>query len=415
MNIYKNKKTFAQNVNEYFCLKAITKYNNGYRKKMYYISDKITFGRFSIFLLMSFFMIFTGSANVSKIDFIGNKAWIIGFIIFLSAITCVLLKHIKFNRVNTPKCTIPDLYKRELPSNLRPAHVRLLLEDGIIDEHSLSATLMDLINRDYIKLEYNNSSSKYLKYKIFRNKDIILKREEKDTSNLFLYERYLLDWFFSYNKDNTITAEQLHKSLNNDIDYKKETPHDKMSYFQSLVLMSFPIEKYYNKEKLQNKKVIYLLFLISGFIPWFAFVSYIAEFLAIYGLGNLMFISPSYTLNQTGVNEIAEWKALKKYLNDFSNIKDKNAQMVELWDYYLVYSIAFSISSIASNEMYDFFGKKIFKFKKSESHGGINISFGELEDDYKKTSWDIAFEEEMKKERKKYEKNSCETNNSMTE
>lgn len=33
MNIYKNKKTFAQNVNEYFCLKAITKYNNGYRKK----------------------------------------------------------------------------------------------------------------------------------------------------------------------------------------------------------------------------------------------------------------------------------------------------------------------------------------------------------------------------------------------
>ena len=409
MDIYKNRKTFTQNVNDYFCLKAITKYNNGYSKKMYYISDKITLNRFSIFLLISSFLIFTGSGNVSKIDSIGNKAWIIGFIIFLIAIICVLLKYIKFNRVNTPKCTIPDLYKRELPSNLRPVHVRLLLEDGIIDEHSLSATLMDLINRDYIKLEYNNSSSKNLKYKLFSNKDIILKREEKDTSDLFLYERYLLEWFFSYNKDNTITAEQLHKYLNNDIDNKKETPHDKMSYFQALVFMSFPIEKYYNKEKLKNKKVIYLLFLASGFIPWFAFASYVAEFLAIYGFGNLMFISPSYTLNQTGVDEIAKWKALKKYLNDFSNIKDKNAQMLELWDYYLVYATALDISSTASNEMYDFFGKKIFKFKKSESHGGIHISFGELDDDYEKTNWDIAFEEEMKKERKKYEiKNSGE-------
>lgn len=409
MNIYENKKTFTENVNGYFGLKTITKYSNGYSKKMYYISDKITFNRFLIFVLMSSFLILTGSGNVSKIDFIGNKAWIIGFVIFLIAIMCVLLKYIKFNRVNTPKCTIPDLYKRELPSNLRPAHVRLLLEDGIIDEHSLSATLMDLINSDYIKLEYNNSSSKNLKYKLFNNKDIILKREEKDTKELFLYERYLLEWFFSYNKDNTITAEQLHKFLNNDIDNKKETPHDKMSYFQALVFMSFPIEKYYNKEKLRRKKLMYLLFLVSGFIPWFAFASYVAEFLAIYGLGNLMFISPSYTLNQTGVNEIAKWKALKKYLNDFSDIKDKNAQMVELWDYYLVYSIALDISSTASNEMYDFFGKKIFKFKKSESHGGINISFGEFDEDYKKTAWDIAFEEEMKKERKKYEiKNSCE-------
>lgn len=409
MNIYENKKTFTENVNGYFGLKTITKYSNGYSKKMYYISDKITFNRFLIFVLMSSFLILTGSGNVSKIDFIGNKAWIIGFVIFLIAIMCVLLKYIKFNRVNTPKCTIPDLYKRELPSNLRPAHVRLLLEDGIIDEHSLSATLMDLINSDYIKLEYNNSSSKNLKYKLFNNKDIILKREEKDTKELFLYECYLLEWFFSYNKDNTITAEQLHKFLNNDIDNKKETPHDKMSYFQALVFMSFPIEKYYNKEKLRRKKLMYLLFLVSGFIPWFAFASYVAEFLAIYGFGNLMFISPSYTLNQTGVNEIAKWKALKKYLNDFSNVKDKNAQMVELWDYYLVYSIALDISSTASNEMYDFFGKKIFKFKKSESHGGINISFGEFDEDYKKTSWDIAFEEEMKKERKKYEiKNSCE-------
>lgn len=36
MDIYKNKKTFTQNVNEYFCLKAITKYNNGCRKNVLY-------------------------------------------------------------------------------------------------------------------------------------------------------------------------------------------------------------------------------------------------------------------------------------------------------------------------------------------------------------------------------------------
>lgn len=51
-----------------------------------------------------------------------------------------------------------------------------------------------------------------------------------------------------------------------------------------------------------------------------------------------------------------------KYSNNLL-AKDYDAIMVELWDYYLVYSIAFSISSIASNEMYDFFGKKYSNLK----------------------------------------------------
>lgn len=402
MDIYKSKKRFTEKVNDYFCLQNVTSHNNGYVKEIHYISGKITFNRFIIYIFISAFLIITGSANVSKIDFMGDKAWIIGLIIYVIAITCVILKYKKFNKLKIPKNLVPNLYRRDLPSDLRPAHVRLLLEDGIIDEISLSATLIDLINRDYIKLEYNNYSNKELKYKLFSNKDIILKREEKDTKELFLYERYLLEWFFSYNKNNTITAEQLHKFLNEDIDNKRETPKDKMDYFQALVLMSFPIEKYYNKTKLTKQKSIYLLFLVAGFIPWFAFISYIVEFLAIYGFGNLMFVSPSYILNQTGVNEIAKWRALKKYLNDFTNIKDKNAQMVEIWDYYLVYSIALNITSIASHEISDFFGKEIFKLKKSASNGGINISFGTFDDDYKKTKWNLAFEEEMRKERQKY-------------
>ena len=144
----------------------------------------------------------------------------------------------------------------------------------------------------------------------------------------------------------------------------------------------------------------YVIFVFLGFVPY---LTYIGEFLAIYGLGMLMFANPSYTLNSKGVNLLDSYKNLKKYLEDFSKIENKTAQMVELWNYYLTYSIALEIDSIASEELRNFFGTGIFQgtYTNKKSHLSSKKEGEELQLSLKE--WKIIFEKERIKELQNYE------------
>ena len=50
------------------------------------------------------------------------------------------------------------------------------------------------------------------------------------------------------------------------------------------------------------------------------------------------------TLTQKGTDEKEEWKGLKKYMEDFSLMKEKEVPELILWEKYLVYATAFGIS-----------------------------------------------------------------------
>ena len=49
-------------------------------------------------------------------------------------------------------------------------------------------------------------------------------------------------------------------------------------------------------------------------------------------------------LTYTGNEEVARWKGLKKYMNDYSMLSDKLVPDIVLWEKYLVYATAFGIS-----------------------------------------------------------------------
>lgn len=49
-------------------------------------------------------------------------------------------------------------------------------------------------------------------------------------------------------------------------------------------------------------------------------------------------------LTKKGINEKEKWVALKKYMEDFSLIKDKTVPELVLWEKYLVYATAFGIA-----------------------------------------------------------------------
>lgn len=122
------------------------------------------------------------------------------------------------------------------------------------------------------------------------------------------------------------------------------------------------MEKYnkiepYAKEELE-KQELYDKKLIKQYNKYIAFgVGYIV--LAIFSIPCMLFsiipaiicsvysfrIAKRYnTLTQTGANEKEQWKGLKKYMEDFSMMKEKEVPELILWEKYLVYATAFGIS-----------------------------------------------------------------------
>lgn len=397
MNIYRYKEFFINAIYNYFGLATVTININQTTKQRVYLTGKMDKNYFLIYFFFCFFFIMFGSSYVSEIPYIGKYNFIIGIIVLLISFSLVIITARKLHKKIIPESTNINIYERELPSKLRPAHVRLLMTDGLVDELSLAATLLDLVDRDYLKLEYYKDTKE--KLNIFKNKDIIISRTNKPMDNLFEYEKYLIEWFLGYNDGISITSEKLHNSLILDTTDDSEFPSDKMNFFSSLVLMSFPLEKYYNKIKRDKIMKNYAIFVLLGFAPH---LSYVGTFLASYSLGILLFANPSYTFNSEGVNLQSSYKNLKKYLKDFSQIENKNAQMVELWNYYLTYSIVLEINSVASNELKDFFGTGIFKGSHNTKKRYSSTKEDAIELQLSLKEWIKLFEEERQKELNKY-------------
>ena len=121
----------------------------------------------------------------------------------------------KIFKTTEPQVKNLNIYRRDLPSNLTPAHVKVLLEDGNIDSYTLASTILDLADKNYLKIESHNKEDLF-------TKNITLSLTDKPQDNLFTYEKYLINWFFDKPQ---ITSEDLKKRLNN----PKENPAEKFS------------------------------------------------------------------------------------------------------------------------------------------------------------------------------------------
>ena len=259
----------------------------------------------------------------------------------------------KIFKTTEPQVKNLNIYRRDLPSNLTPAHVKVLLEDGNIDSYTLASTILDLADKNYLKIESHNKEDLF-------TKNITLSLTGKPQDNLFTYEKYLINWLFDKPQ---ITSKDLKKRLNN----PKENPAEKFSIFEGLILLSFPLDNYYKPYKGKNKKSLYSLFIILYFLLLFFFshsnsylIYIIATFIMSYGLSFILITNITYTLNDKGAELKDEYLDLKKYLEDFSLIDKKTSEMISLWDFYLSYSVALGIKGIASKEIKNFFGNEIY-------------------------------------------------------
>lgn len=346
---------------------------NSSRKTQISISSKKIGRLFGIYLLFAsfitlFFIIWCMMGNLT-VNIFGTfeiNAILIGIVNFTICTTYALIRHHLFFKTKEPKPINTNIYNRNLPSNLTPAHVRLLVYDGVIDSQSIAATILDLIDRGYLKLDVANRES------IFSN-DVHIYKTNKSDNELFTYEKYLLDWFF---KDGKVSSKTLHQQLNGD----DANPSEKFSIFQGLILLSFPLDKYYNKHSNSHQRKFYACCMISFFIYLFIHQIFnnlilfgIVHFITLFGFSNFLLASPTYSLNDYGVEINDCYMDLKRFLKDFSLINEKSSEEIVLWNYYLSYSVALGINGAASEEIASFFGNNIYNMNLG-NFDGDNIS-----------------------------------------
>ncbi len=295
--------------------------------------------------------------------------------IFLTFIITLILLFIRY-KILFRKSKIKekvDFYNRQLPSNLKPAHVRMLLKDGVIDQISLAATLLDLIDRGYLTIDNVER-----KREIFATKvNITISRTPKSLEGLLEFEKFVIYWFIDIcGNGNKISSIELNKCLKTTENF---SPNAYFSKFKSLVMLSFPILEFYKKNK--NKNFIYFIFVLvffAGMIINPNFIFYpLLIFFPIYGLGGLMFLLTPYLLKEKGFKEIRLWKSLKMFLDSFSNINKRTVEEINLWDYYIPYAVCLDSNDASKTDIYNFFGKDINRGYERNNYNKEEVGYGE--------------------------------------
>lgn len=365
MNIY--------DVIKYFNLQSFSTYNgNGGMNNEIVISGKFRKKYFLVFLFLTGCFVLFDIMNMVLFP----------LIIDFFAYFLVFIEHIILF-IRLEKKVKIDFYHRQLPSNLKPAHVRMLMNDGLIDEISIATTLMDLIDKGYLKIEAHENDMDFFKY----SDDIILTKTDKNTDDLLKYEVFLIDWFINICGDGRkVTKKELHDRLN---DMSSLTSNERYNNFKAYVIISYPFYKFYKRHCLKIHKfksylAVCLILFTCVIAPFLSFNSAISiAALPIIGFGILFFNNPIFTLNSSGFTEKNNWTSLKKFFTDFTKINEKRADMIVLWSYYLTYSVALDENVIAKDEIVNFFGTNIhvgndaYSSSDSNSENDIRISLSD--------------------------------------
>lgn len=229
---------------------------------------------------------------------------------------------------------VPEYY-RDIPSNLSPALVQILRREGKkITPVALTASIFDLARRGFFEIRDEQVIKKsILGDKIKTETFFRLKKDYKDNKELEEFEKDVLVLLFEKaGRGNGKTGESL--SLKEFVEYLRQNPSEFQSWFKKWA------QKIDHKAKslefLEEKSLrVYKIFLAVS-VP-----------LAVLTLSPVLLImslllTPSLKRrSKKWARENELWKALERFLRDFSEFKEVPPEAYKLWDQYLVYGILF--------------------------------------------------------------------------
>lgn len=277
---------------------------------------------------------------------------------FFASLIIPFLVYLFFGR--EPKIDYEGEYERELPTNDSPAAVNALTSVGITgvgtpDMNGFKATVMDLINRGYFRLEQVSFEDDTIIS--FSDKDFNdLSKSEKIVYNLF--KRYSYNGEFSLNDFSdrmlnessaidyrSVYSDWVNSVENNDVGNKsnnmfKGTGNIIIAIYAVLGLLAAGLFFFVTMDNsLPAANTLFWISIVFGIIC--------IAFLV------MCFVFPTIGGRWTkeGRTYNAKWSNFKKYLTDFSMIKEYPPESITIWNHYLVYATALGVADKVSENM----------------------------------------------------------------
>ena len=247
-------------------------------------------------------------------------------------------------------------YYRELPDKEEtPLEAVFILKTGYKQSclpNVFSATILNFALKGYIRIEQEGKTIKILLNKI-------------KTDELTGDEKKVLEILRAASNNNELTMAELEKYIKN---YPSKlmnlnSTFEKVSKTQASEKGKFDTNRFNKQIVYAEKNVGYIFILIIIIIASILTIGYAYKnvqgmlitctiislaFFIVVTIINLilnMKITTSFNgFTQKGVNEQEEWRAFKKYMEDFSYLNEKEVPELVLWEKYLVYATAFGIA-----------------------------------------------------------------------
>lgn len=255
-----------------------------------------------------------------------------------------------------PEIDYSAKYEHDLPTEDPPAIVNAICGSsgykkiGIPDMDGFNATIMDLIDRNYLILK----DLQFAGDDLSSHGSVFLKiNTDKDFSSLWEFERVILDFLVEYEEEGIISMDLISESMPyiESAEFFRET-YEKWAYEVKQTL----INDGNLKETFLRKGDKYIkIFGISGLA-----VAIIAQvFIRIDPLAAFYYMGVSSIIlgassaisilmpekiagrwTEYGREYYAHWNSFKRYVEDFSLIKECPPNSVNLWNRYIVYATA---------------------------------------------------------------------------
>ena len=239
-------------------------------------------------------------------------------------------------------------YYRDFPSNHSPEIIEYLMNKKVTSI-GFSSSILNIIYKKGLTVE-NVKREKGLIFKkeiddyVLTSNDLNLKEEltelEKDIRE-FLVETYGDGKAFNLSALETV----------NDSQTKAREFLNKFEYWKNKTEVEAMKEGFY--EDTSSRKALLILFSFIPFVMVFMYIEYnpLVLILALIGVIFMFYVVFSNKRTKNGNELYLKWNALKNFMKDFGNFKEKELPEIALWEKYLVYAHVFGIAEELRKQM----------------------------------------------------------------
>ena len=286
-------------------------------------------------------------------------------ILMILAIFIPVIIYFRYGR--EPKIDYQAEYERDIPTDDPPALVNAICGPGFSkkigepDMDGFKATIMDLIDRKYLLMEKESPSKEG--YGI--DDSMFLKvNPGKDKSSLKGFELDILNFLEEFEEDGLISLDQISADLSDRETAKsfRDTYNNWKTDIKDKFLSDDQLNKIFIKKGDTYLKIFGVVGIIVAAIVFFITITdslpaagYALLASIVLGVVSIIsFILPQKIAGQWttyGEEYDAKWHNFKKYIQDFSLIKEYPPESVTIWNKYLVYATALGAADAVRKAM----------------------------------------------------------------